>query len=147
MELSLSKLTVTQIKESIGQLGFKPPSGLKKAELQRYYQGALKMKQEGIPATNPKKTSHINYTPVYPDQSLDLMNHLQTYGWAVANIPDYNSAAIRQELLEWIHRHSPNFDSEKFSTWTRQNIPYNVHGIFKQWVGHLEPIWKTRGYF
>lgn len=140
----MNDLTIPQLKEFISQLQVKVPSGLKKDQLIMYAEGALKMRQLGLSETKPKKSLQLSFTPVRPDPRLDLSAHLLTYGWAVTRVPNYDHVAARNGILEWLHRVSPAFDPEQPDSWTRKNIPYNLHGIFKQYVGHMEAIWATR---
>ena len=142
--LNLNALTVAQLKAMITQLNFKVPSALKKADLIFFYEQALKMRYQGIPETVPKKSLQLRYTPVRPNPNFDLLTHLQTYGWAVAKVPNFDPTAARKGILDWLHRVCPAFDPDRPETWVRKNIPYNLHGIFKNWVGHLESIWATR---
>ena len=135
--------TIAQIKKLILELGFAPPSGYRKAELLAYYDGLVKMKQGGILYAEHKEEK-LSYTPVMPDANISLKEHIKIHGWGVAKIPDFNFIEIRNELLGWLHEVCDRFNINDMTTWTRNNIPYNIHGIFKQWVGHLEPIWKTR---
>lgn len=143
-QIDLAGLNVSQLKTFISELRMKVPSGLKKEQLIMYAEGALKMRQLGIPETVSKKSLELNFTPVRHDPSLDLLTHLLTYGWAITKVPNYDHVAARNEIFDWIHRVSPAFNPEDSSTWTRNNIPFNLHGIFKHYVGHMEAIWKTR---
>jgi len=153
--------TVAKLKEEITRLGFKPPSGLKKDDLILFYQGCTK----GVPPTDFEKVKSLSMlcshpahvsgsscgsesclhpTPVRANPDLDWITHLYTYGWSIVKIPNFDPKPIRDGILNWLNRVSPQFNPKDRSTWIRSNIPYNLHGIFKHWVGHIEPLWQAR---
>ena len=132
-----NKNTVVEIKELIKGLGFTLPSGYLKDELLQFYQGAVKMKEKGISPTEPRKGYKPDYSPVYADNSLTLKEHLSIKGWGVTAIPGFDYSSIRTQLLDWLHETCEQFDPKDQNTWTRKNIPYNIHGIFKLSLIHI----------
>ena len=138
------EFTVKQLKEKIKELGVKVPSSYRKDQLILLYEGALKIKGGGVGDTTPQKAVHLKYTPVIAYTDLNYVEHLSTFGWAITEVPNFNYVEIRDGLLSWINSVCPKFEINNKETWISKNIPYNLHGIFKNWVGHLEPIWKTR---
>ena len=165
----MSNWTVAQLKEEIEKLGYQVPSGLRKDDLILFYVGARVMIEKKIPQIDLKKvkalsmlcshTAHavsdtnaqkcplpdcLHPTPVKANPELDWRTHLYTYGWTIRKIPNFDPKSIREGLLNWLHRTCPGFDPVNPVTWTRDHIPFNLHGIFKNWVGHLPELWKTR---
>ena len=159
-------LTVAQLKSEIERLGYKAPSGYKKEDLQLYHQGIIEMIQKQIAPINFDKVNSLSIlcsdpahassstqcsrpeclhpTPVKANPELDYITHLYTYGWAIIKVPNIDTKTIREGILDWLHRTCNRFNPGDQTTWVRANIPYNLHGIFKHWVGHIEPIWKAR---
>ena len=142
----IQKMTLTkpQLVSLIHELGFKPSSSLKKEDLITFYNGALRMRKENIPETPIVKSTQLNPIAVERDSTLSLMEHMARYGWAVSKIPNFDPVEIRNEFLRWLSKTCDRFDPDRPETWIKENMPYNIHGIFKQYIGHTEFIWKTR---
>jgi len=139
-----SQYTVKQLKEGLTQLGFKAPYGMLKADLVKYYEGAVYMVQNSIPKTNPNRDKVITYTPVVSDPKLSMMEHLSLYGWAIDKVPNYNPEDIRNMFLAWLHKVCDEFDPKDSDTWNRENVPYRDRGLLRRWIGHSDFVWKTR---
>jgi hypothetical protein len=144
--MDYNKFTIKQLKEKLRGLGYKTPSSFRKAEIIKYYKGALEEKRRGITPYNYNqyRSSLVKFTPVKKDDSLGFKEHLFTHGWTVTKIPNFNAKEIRKEFLQWIGRACKDFDPEDSSTWTKYNIPYRDRGILRRWVGHTDFMWKTR---
>lgn len=139
--MTSSNQTVVQLKEQIRQLGFKPPN-VNKARLIHFRRQAEIMKERNIPQTIIRKGTP-SYTAVYPNTLLSFNEHLETYGWGVCSV-DIDCDRVVNELLSWLSEQCHDFDVSDPATWTRKNMPYNLHGIFKHWVGHHDTLWQAR---
>ena len=119
-----SSLTVQGIKDEIKRYGVKIPNGLRKAELLHFLQAL----RQGHRPTEYKEAL-CTPIPYIANLSLDWKTHLFTHGWAITKVQGLDYQKVRSGLKDWVDINSP---------------PYNLHGIFKHWVGHLPAVWETR---
>jgi hypothetical protein len=142
--MDISNLTVKQIREWAGQNDIKPPSGLKKADLIRFVEGAVQERQSGV--VKEAKTSNIlldRIVPVQADPNLDWHTHLMTHGWAIAPIPGWDTTYVDM-FFRWFESFCPQFRRTDTSTWKTANMPVLLHGILKHHFGHTELQWQIR---
>ncbi len=140
-----AKKTVYEITKLCERMGMKPPSGLRKAELVEFYEGLSRMKREGIPFTEKYTGGDLEFEAVYMelDQDETWIGHLQRKGWAT--VPVLETPEVQQdEFFKWLESMSPEFSRDDPKTWNNKNIPPNLRGIFKHFIGHCEFVWDIR---
>jgi len=135
--------TIPQIKKMCQDLGGKPPSGLVKSGLIEFYNGLKKMKEENILPTEKYTGDDLDFKPVYMklEEGEDWLTYLKREGWATVSVLD-QPEKYRDDFFSWLESLSSNFSREDPSTWNNKNIPPNLHGIFKHFIGHTEFIWN-----
>lgn len=139
----LTKKTVKDLTEMCSSLGQKPPSSLRKEELIQFYHGIVKMQREGIKPTQKYNGNDLDYVPVYMELKEDQtwIQHLYENGWATVPVLE-NPKETEDDFFKWLESCSDKFKRDDPSTWN--NIPSNLHGIFKHYIGHTEFVWKVR---
>jgi hypothetical protein len=142
----LAKLTVAQIKEQCSKLGVSIPSGLRKKELIEFFHAAQTLKENSNkPVTVQHKTaSELDLIPKYADPSKDWSQHLDEFGWCVVPIPDFNPQCYVDAFYDWLELCCNEFKRNDRSTWKVKNLPINLHGIFKNYIGHIDSLWEIR---
>jgi hypothetical protein len=112
-------------------------SGLRLKELEILY-SALK-KTEDIDYDKPE---YIEYIPVDVKSSEDIKGDLKRKGWAVVDVPNWDST-YKNQFQDIIESFCP-FKFNDSSTWLSKNLPYNLHGIMKYDLGHTNLQWEIR---
>lgn len=140
----LKSFTVKNIKEWAKNNDIKAPSGLRKAELIEYLEGAYAEKNSGNSYETKPLTENLSVLqPRYVNQNINWIEHLFEYGWTVVPIPNWDDN-FTDMFLNWFESCSPNFDKTNHTTWKRENLPIMLHGILKHYFGHTELQWLIR---
>lgn len=164
----LKKKTVADLTKMCESLGKKPPSSLRKNDIINFYIGLEKMKREQIPSTHKYTGDDLTYVPVYMELRSSSKNepdlpegdtepsmaaaqptvkswrqHLQREGWATVSVLE-NPEETEDAFYTWLEGACDRFKRDDPSTWNNKNIPPNLHGIFKHFIGHTELVWKVR---
>ncbi len=163
---SKAKCTVKQIREDAKAAGLKPPSGLRKAQLLEWVQGAkqelawgLDVKRERQPtdfdinvvqAVTPNYQEFASFNNIQPE----WLSHLNVYGWTV--VPKELSG-ISDQLVEsvkdrfWNYASSfptaegvPRLDRNNSATWIQTTAQKTNKGMFKNYIGHQDFMWDVR---
>lgn len=148
------KKTIKDIKKEIEQYGADIPSGLKKAEYISYLNTVKNVYNNGLPLKITKNSSLAREHPLVQGANskssvihpgFTPQDYLKEYGWVSIPIPDFDHEKISSDFLSWIEKSSSNrFKKNDQSTWKNKNLPPNLHGIFKHYIGHEEFLWETR---
>lgn len=85
----------------------------------------------------------LEYTSVYMNLNNNetWLQHLYRNGWTTVKIPDYDTDYFKNKLYNWIESLSPEFYRNNQNY---KHIPYNNKGIFQNYIGHDDFMWKTR---
>ena len=146
MEISVidPSWTVVKIKEYCKTNGIKVPSGLRKAEMIGYINGVLSEKNNKTVITNETSSSRMSdIVGVYANMDIHPLDHLDIHGWCVYPIDGWREEFVSM-FFDWLEFCSPNFKRDDKSTWKTKNMVFNLHGIFKQYIGHIELLWRIR---
>ena len=140
-------MNITQLKKTLLDKGFTGKGTYRKRELEylvHQVDYALANEFPTSITTNGKKP--IAYEPAYCilGESQTYIDHLNRYGWATVPIPDYDYKSAAAQFIAWIDRHSPTFNPKAPSKWLNNQLPPNLHGIFKHYIGHESFIWEAR---
>lgn len=128
--------TVAQLKEKLKKYKVST-NGLLKAELEELLEN-LKEKKD-IEYPDPDE---VVYHPISPKVHQDLKKRLEKHGWCVSEVPGFDKSYV-DEFKEIIESFCP-FRFDDPSTWLGKNLPANLHGIFKQDLGHTKMQWRLR---
>ena len=141
--MDYSELTVAQLKSKIEHFGVKIPNSLLKWELVEFLNAILKNKDKLNVKPEYKTAPELQCIPMQC-RDKDWLKHLKEYGWAVAPIPNFDSTKYVNSFFDWFEYCCDDFDRDDRNTWKTKNIPINLHGIFKQYIGHLDFVWEIR---
>lgn len=136
-------LTVSQLKSKIEHFGVKVPNSLLKWELVEFHDAVMKNKDKLNAKSEYKTGNDLKLTPMQC-RDKDWQKHLKEYGWAVAPIPDFKSEKYVDGFFDWLEYCCDRFKRDDKTTWKTKNIPINLHGIFKNYIGHSDFIWEIR---
>ncbi len=138
--------TVKKIKEACVKLGSKPPSGLLKKDLINYYYGYKKIIDQKIPLSIGFDVEDLNIIPVYCNlkNGQTWYQHFIENGWVAVPLVNFDSSYYVNLFYNWLESLSVNFKRNDRNSWISKNIPLNLHGIFKNYIGHCEFIWQIR---
>lgn len=147
--------TCKKIIEECIELGAKPPTGLKKDELVAFKENLVYAIEKGLSLETasdykmPFKEFKALLVPKYRDESMDWIDHLEEYGWTTVKVPDLDVDeaidAFYTTLETCRYKGSEEltmFRRDKPETWN--DLPPNLHGIFKSNFGHLQFLWNIR---
>lgn len=147
-------MTVSQLKGICDEAHVKPPSGINKAKLVDFVTNLFYSIQNKLPLTTQagnKVGALTNYEGVYMvlEQGQTWQDHFREKGWATVPVPDFDAEETVEEFFAWlesleVEQLPTGFRRDDPSTWVTKNLPMNYHGIFKNYIGHEEFIWRTR---
>jgi hypothetical protein len=141
----LEEMTIPKIKEFAKSKEIKVTT-MKKDLLIQYVCGVLKERENGI-ETNTKNANMVmdDLKPVnLKPLKGDWMKHLKEKGWCVVPIPDFDADYFSNKFFDWLEDCCPSFKRNDKNTWKTANLPINLHGIFKHYIGHEEFVWQIR---
>ena len=141
--IDYSEFTVSQLRTKIESFGVKFPNGLLKWELVEFLNAILKNKDKLHIKPEYKTAPELQCVSMYSRDG-NWLNHLKEYGWATVPIPDFDSKRYVDSFFDWLEYCCDRFKRNDRATWKTKNIPINLHGIFKQYIGQLAFIWEIR---
>ena len=145
--MDLNQCTIEELKQECEQFGVKSPNGLTKNELVHYVYGLYSEQEKGIDHNNRVRTviGDLKIVPKpFEGDFDDWEEHLVQHGWSLVKIPDFDSASYVDKFYNWLESCNANFKRDDPSTWINANMPSNIHGIFKHYIGHLDFVWEIR---
>ncbi|SNW61914.1 Lyase; related to non-heme alpha ketoglutarate dependent carbocyclase [Orpheovirus IHUMI-LCC2] len=155
---NLKCLTLVKIREWSKTNNIIIPSKLTKDQVVQYIIGYVWEKQNGI-IPSIKTVHELNLMPKFAldnngntftfdpnvmSGSPSWFTHLLEHGWTTIPIPNFNAQYYSSKFWDWLSSLCPKLDRNDCNTWKRDNIPINLHGIFKQYIGHTDFVWKCR---
>jgi hypothetical protein len=149
---SVNKLRIVDIKKKIVELGCKIPIGLKRDEMLRYLtvleQTKKKENEKYMETSLPFQKRHpkqwVTYQPITFHPDIPYKQHLDLFGWAVVPIPNFNADYYCNDFWNFLENYNENIKRNEPTTWTNENLPVHINGIFKQYVGHTKWMWDIR---
>lgn len=142
--------TKAQILARAAKLGLEPIKSLTKPLLVKHVAGLVYERNSKI-KDRSKEQSQLNYDELIPKYAPEYkfedqdgwMGHLKEFGWVTVPIPDFESDYYVNSFWRWLEKNYA-VDRENPDTWRSANLPYQLHGILKNNVGHCKWIWKAR---
>lgn len=141
------EMTVKDLKKFCKDNEIKIPSRLKKQDFISYILASLDEKEASLDRKGTLASRIENVTAVYYEGE-DWLEHLEEKGWTVVPIPEWDEEFV-SEFYSWLENCTPHKDVERFdrndpNTWNSSSIVPNLHGIFKQYLGHTYFQWQIR---
>ena len=147
--------TCKQLIADCVKLGVKPPSGLKKQDLLEFYDNLKFALDNGLSTEvsseykMPFQEFKKRLVPKYRDENVDWFEHLVEHGWSTVAIPDLDVDAAVDAFYTTLETcrykesgQRTTFRRDQPTTWN--DLPSNLHGIFKHNFGHFDWMWKIR---
>ncbi len=128
--------TVAQLKEKLKKYKVNT-NGLLKAELEELLENLEEKRDVEYP-----DPAEVIYHPISPGVHQDLKKRLRKNGWATTFVPGFDESYV-DEFKETIESFCP-FRFDDPSTHKSASLPANLHGIFKQDLGHTKMQWRLR---
>lgn len=137
------------------KLGIKPPSGLKKQELVEFHDNLLYALENKLTTEisseykMPMKDFKSHLIPKYRDEKMHYLDHLLEYGWTTVEIPNLDTKEAVDSFYTTLETCRYK-ESGELTTFSRENpetwneLPPNLHGIFKSNFGHFDWMWRIR---
>lgn len=146
----LSSMPVKDIKLYASNLGIKCPS-MKKDDLVGWLSGALYQKSMG---SDPmKKMGYkidmsrvfgVSVSKPYGTGDTEWLQSIRDHGVVSVPIPNFDHNHYKKEFWSWLTMCNPEVTENNRSSWSLDLVPPNTRGIFKNYIGHQEWIWKAR---
>ena len=141
----LTAMTLVELRALAKSKQITLPSKLRKAEMVEYLIASL-----NSPETSVNKTStEVELTPMSRRDGIDEWEHLFKYGWTSIPIEGLDVNKYVDGFYTYLESCiNPNtgelagFDRNDPTTW--KQVPLNLHGIFKHYMGHTKWQWDLR---
>jgi hypothetical protein len=137
-------MTVKQLKEFANDKGFKVKA-TKKADIIAFIEGKLQEAKMGVVKSDMIINQSLEkLVPVHYDfEQQPWIDHMFKHGWCVVKL-DMDAAQYRDSFFSWLESCCSDFKRDDKTTWMAKNLPSNLHGIYKQYIGHEPWVWAIR---
>lgn len=140
MSLPNTSWTIPKLKEFAKKNDIKIDSSWRKKELLEYILAYL--------SSPPPKITHktIRYNSITSKSTIseNPKEHLQRYGWAIVSLKDFDIEKYVSMYWDYLESYDLGLHRSDETTWKSENLPYMLHGIIKNYMGHSKMQWKVR---
>ena len=149
----LSVMTVANIKKLALEFGIKCPSEFNKDLLVKWLSGMLVERSKGNLDVNLgykldfSRVHEIDITGNVTDPTSDRWWLKMFHTLGVVSVPVYDHmkvAQMRQCFWNWLTKCNPIVREDNPQSWNLKNVPPSTRGIFKNYIGFEEWMWRGR---